>query len=138
LTMYLQGHYLVDRGNPVKAKRVIDFLKGELLSGRNLFIYPEGTRSLDGKIAQFKRGSMKLALESGASIVPCYIDGTNERLPKRSLIPRAGVMSIRFGMPIAVQEMTAEQRPNEKALSRDLAEKVRKAVIALGQIRTSV
>jgi 1-acyl-sn-glycerol-3-phosphate acyltransferase len=66
-------------------------------AGGTLILYPEGTRSPDGKMQPFKSGVALFALELGVPVVPAYIDGTYRILPKGQSIPRSAPVTVRFG-----------------------------------------
>ena len=71
--------------------------------GVNVWLAPEGTRSLDGRLGKFKKGGFLLARETGADIVPVAIDGSRHILPKNSVIVQRGArVRVAFGAPIAV------------------------------------
>jgi 1-acyl-sn-glycerol-3-phosphate acyltransferase len=71
--------------------------------GYSFLIFPEGTRSRDGKIQAFKRGGFFLALESQAPIVPISIKGTFGLMPKGSFFVRRGKIDVAFQSPVSVQ-----------------------------------
>ena len=71
--------------------------------GYSYLIFPEGTRSRDGRTQAFKRGGFFLALESGAPIVPITIRGTYELMPRGTIFPRRGKIEVRFHPPVPVQ-----------------------------------
>ena len=76
--------------------------KGEevLRSGRLLGIYPEGTRSPDGRLYRGKTGPVRLALRTGAPIIPVGLLGTAQVLPTGAKVPRPGQVRIRIGRPL--------------------------------------
>jgi 1-acyl-sn-glycerol-3-phosphate acyltransferase len=80
------GHVNIDRSSPRKARkslaRGVERLKRNFFS---LILFPEGTRSVDGTLGEFKQGSFSLALEAGVTVVPVALRKANERLPKKSL-----------------------------------------------------
>jgi len=57
-----------------------------LANGSSVMIFPEGTRSLDGRMRAFKTGAFELALNTGAPILPIALDGTARALPKRGYL----------------------------------------------------
>lgn len=57
-------------------------------NNRNLIIYPEGTRSLDGELQPFKKGPAWIASKLNLPIVPVYIHGSYQSMPKRSIFPK--------------------------------------------------
>ena len=79
--------------------------------GYSFLIYPEGTRSFDGKRLRFRRGGFFLALESGAPIVPVSVKGTYELMPRGQWFVRKGRVQITFHEPIPVAGRTAEAIP---------------------------
>jgi 1-acyl-sn-glycerol-3-phosphate acyltransferase len=89
--------------------------------GYSFLIFPEGTRSWDGKLQPFRRGGFFLALESGAPIVPVSIRGTFALMPRGKWLVRKGSVRIVFHEPVPV---TGYRREN----LAELMEKVRAAV----------
>ena len=89
-----------DRAEAVAAMREC----GEAIArGVNVWLAPEGTRSVDGRVARFKKGGFLLARETGADIVPVAIDGSAAILPKHTrVIQRGARVRVSFGAPIAV------------------------------------
>ena len=74
-----------------------------LRAGGLLCLFPEGTRSPDGRLYRGKTGPIRLALRSGAPIVPVGLIGTGEVMPPHTWRPRLGVpVTVRFGAPLAV------------------------------------
>jgi len=65
--------------------------------GKALLVFPEGTRSLDGRLGAGKPGVGMLAVTSGAPVVPAYVSGTLEALPKGAAWPRRSQVSVSFG-----------------------------------------
>ncbi|HEX5296815.1 MAG TPA: lysophospholipid acyltransferase family protein, partial [Streptosporangiaceae bacterium] len=73
-----------------------------LLQAGNLFgIYPEGTRSPDGRLYRGRPGVGWLALKSGLPVIPVGMVGTREVLPPGSVVPRPGRIEIRIGAPLS-------------------------------------
>jgi 1-acyl-sn-glycerol-3-phosphate acyltransferase len=70
-------------------------------NGGCLILYPEGTRSLDGNMQDFKSGVGLFATQLGVPLVPAYIDGTHRILPKGRTMPRTGRVTVRFGEAMA-------------------------------------
>ncbi len=70
--------------------------------GEAFGLYPEGTRSRDGRLYRGKVGVAQLALQSGAPIVPVGLIGTDKLQPVDSRMPRLAKVTIRFGEPIRV------------------------------------
>jgi 1-acyl-sn-glycerol-3-phosphate acyltransferase len=87
----------------------------------SFLIYPEGTRSWEGKLLPFRRGGFFLAIESGAPIVPVTIKGTYELMPRGKRHIRKGPVRITFHEPVAVAGYARDTMPA-------LMDKVREAV----------
>ena len=85
----------------------------------NMTIYPEGTRSRDGRLLPFKKGPFHLSSESGFPIVPVTILGTYEMWPKGRNIIRGGTATLVFHPPIDPQKFSSKE---------DLMEAVRQAI----------
>jgi 1-acyl-sn-glycerol-3-phosphate acyltransferase len=73
-----------------------------LAAGRDVVIYPEGSRSRDGSIGEFRHGAARLAVLSGVPIVPVAITGTRELLPasRTGARRRRGAVTVRVGVPV--------------------------------------
>ena len=67
-----------------------------LRSGLHIMVFPEGTRSEDGRLADFKKGPFYLAMETGARVVPMAISGTESMMPKGSLRIIPAVARVEF------------------------------------------
>jgi 1-acyl-sn-glycerol-3-phosphate acyltransferase len=71
-----------------------------LRSGISMMVFPEGTRSPDGRLLPFKKGPFFLAMETGVRVVPISILGTYEIMPKGSFAIRAGTATVIFHDPL--------------------------------------
>lgn len=84
-----------------------DYLK----EGYSMFIFPEGTRSRDGHIGEFKGGSLKMAQKAGAPIVPVAISGSSKIFEKNEgLRVTPGHVKVSFGTPFKFSYLTKEQK----------------------------
>jgi 1-acyl-sn-glycerol-3-phosphate acyltransferase len=111
----------VDRGNAIAARRSIEEAKRRIRGGHSVLIFPEGTRSRDGRLGAFKKGGFHLAIDSGVPVVPVALMGTRESMPRGSLLLRAGLVRVIFGEPIATSGLTDSDR-------HALLERVRTAI----------
>jgi 1-acyl-sn-glycerol-3-phosphate acyltransferase len=94
------GSVPVPRGQHRAAQAALDTAL-EVLAGDGVFgIYPEGTRSLDGRLYRGRTGVAWLALTSGAPVVPVALDGTERLQPVGKRIPRPHRVTVRFGPPL--------------------------------------
>lgn len=91
----------VERGAGQAALDALDQQRRILQSGRAIALYPEGTRSLDGRLYKGRTGVAFLALETGAQVVPVGLVGTNEAMPVGAKWPRMRPrVSVRYGEPL--------------------------------------
>jgi len=93
-----------------------------LKSGWNLVLFPEGSRSPDGRIHEFKAGVGHLANETGTPVVPMHIRGAYQVMPKGQKLPLPGPVRVRIGKPMA---------PQADEGSRQFTARVEKAVRTL-------
>lgn len=103
------GFVPVDRKGTAGGKRSIArAVRLMRTRGYSFLIFPEGTRSRDGRLGKFRRGGFFLALESGAPIVPVTIVGTRELMPKKQWFARRGTVRVVFHDRVPVAGFTAE------------------------------
>jgi long-chain acyl-CoA synthetase len=112
----------------------LDEAMAELAAGRSVLMFPEGTRSPDGAIHDFKSGVGYLALNSGCDVLPIRIDGTHAVLGKGRLIPRPGPVELRIGRVLTSEHIRSLVENAEGAGAyRKLADHLRATVIGLSQ-----
>ena len=87
-------------------ERAVEAMK----AGQSFLIYPEGTRSPDGRLQEFKKGAVVLAIKAGAPIVPMACSGAHKVMAKRSLKIRPGEILVEFLDAIDASKYTWEQR----------------------------
>lgn len=115
----------VDRRNREKSLKSLKKAISSLVRNpRSIIVYPEGTRSRDGKIHAFKKGGIVLAIEAKMPIVPMAICGTAEVVTKGSWKFTPREIELRIGTPIETTEMNYNDRNR-------LAEKLREEVIRM-------
>jgi 1-acyl-sn-glycerol-3-phosphate acyltransferase len=120
------GMLPVDRDDPQAALASLDTALDVLGRGEAFGIYPEGTRSRDGRLYRGRTGVAHLALTAGCPIVPVGLSGTQDLQPVGSSVPRLAKVSIRFGEPIVPGEEFAAMA-NGKA-RRILTDRVMAAI----------
>lgn len=97
-------------------------------TGGALIMYPEGTRSPDGEMQPLKAGAGLFAVELGVPLIPAYIEGTHDALPKGRTMPRPGRVTVRFGEAMAfatapaIEEVFRERR---RSAVEQLGERIR-------------
>ncbi|HLH68430.1 MAG TPA: lysophospholipid acyltransferase family protein [Candidatus Dormibacteraeota bacterium] len=94
-----------------------------LRSGWHLLLYPEGTRSPDGRLQEFKPGVGHLAGEARVPVVPIHVQGTHRVMPKGRRVPLPAPVRVRIGKPI---------QPEPGETSRGFARRVERMVRELG------
>jgi len=71
-----------------------------LRSGDNVLLFPEGTRSIEGRLRGFKAGVAHLAVQTGAPVVPVFVQGTHALLPRGKAVPRPSAVAVHFAAPL--------------------------------------
>ena len=94
------GAIPVDRGKGRAAKESLEAAEKVLRAGGAFGIHPEGTRSPDGRLYRGRTGVARLALSTGAPVVPVALTGTDKLLPRGKRIPRLHPVTVRFGEPL--------------------------------------
>jgi 1-acyl-sn-glycerol-3-phosphate acyltransferase len=97
------GYIGIQRQDPRKAIQSINRAAGKIKAGASVVIFPEGTRSIDGKLQPFKKGGFNLALKAGCDIVPVTINGSHRIVPKGKLNINKGKFSMHIGRPISIK-----------------------------------
>ncbi len=121
----------IDRASPSAAKAALDKCARWLEQGVPVMIFPEGTRSKTGEMQLFKDGAFRLAIETGADILPMAVAGTDSALSKHDWRPGSarGILSI--GQAIPTQGMTIADVPKLKAAARDQILALRAEILPL-------
>ncbi|HEY6418848.1 MAG TPA: AMP-binding protein [Candidatus Binataceae bacterium] len=110
----------------------LDDALAELSAGCSVLMFPEGTRSGDGEMQEFKSGAGYLALRSGCDVLPMHISGTFKVLGKGSLLPRRAPVEVRIGRVIGNAELRNLAESSEgMGAYRKLADFMHAAVVAL-------
>jgi 1-acyl-sn-glycerol-3-phosphate acyltransferase len=94
------GNIPVRRGQGRSARDSLDTVIQVLKDGEAFGIYPEGTRSLDGMLHRGRTGVARIALESGAPVVPIGLVGTDKVMAVGRKLPKIVPMTVRFGKPL--------------------------------------
>jgi 1-acyl-sn-glycerol-3-phosphate acyltransferase len=105
------AHFIpVDRFNRDSAIESVDQAIEALRNGQSFLIYPEGTRSPDGRLQQFKKGTAVMAIKSGVPVVPVACSGAHRIMEKRKLIIHPGKILVEFLDPIDPTPYSLDQR----------------------------
>lgn len=106
--MWVMDCVFVDRKNKSKARSSLHDAIEMVKKGRSIVVFPEGTRSKNGELGKFKGGAMKIAMETGAKIVPVYLEGTRACFEETGNIT-SGTVKVKFLEPIVTQGLTKEE-----------------------------
>jgi 1-acyl-sn-glycerol-3-phosphate acyltransferase len=104
------GYIPIDRSNRRAAFQSIDLAAARVREGISIVIFPEGTRSLDGKLKDFKKGGFHLAIKSRRPMVPVSISGTFSILPREGFRVRPREVRIHVGEPVLTEDVTSKDR----------------------------
>lgn len=118
LCLRLSPFIAVTRDDPRNAMASIEQAAEAVRIGGSAVIFPEGTRSADGSLGEFRRGAVAVALRSGKPIAPLAIIGANRILPKKSLRFHAGTVMLRAAQPVKVPDYL--DRNAEKEFVRNI------------------
>jgi len=113
------GYIPIDRSHGRQAIKSLDEAAQKIAAGTSVIIFPEGTRSKDGKLHNFKAGAMILAIKSGVPVVPVAILGTYEILPKGKLMMNPGKVQIRVGRPIKTKNYNSKDKHQLAKVSQE-------------------
>ncbi len=123
-TIYLSRH------SSYRSGKTVGELRDYLLEGKTTVVFPEGTRSPDGRIGPFSPILLAAAIEAGADILPAAIDGSHRVMPRGgSFLFRPSVVEVRIGEPIPTAGLHISDR-------RELAGRVRASVCSLHEGET--
>ena len=121
------GFISIDRENRTKARESFNSAVSRLQEGSSTLVFPEGTRSVNGKLQPFERGGFLLALKSGLPIVPVGVIGSIEIRRRGSYIVRPGRITVRYGRPLNVEEFGVRGK-------QELIQRVREDIAALADV----
>ncbi|MFE9890143.1 lysophospholipid acyltransferase family protein [Streptomyces scopuliridis] len=123
------GQIPVDRSGKEAGRAAIREGLGVLAKDELLGIYPEGTRSHDGRLYKGKVGVAVMAIRAQVPVVPCAMVGTFEIQPPGQVVPRVKRVTIRFGEPMEFARYAGLE--NEKAAVRAVTDEIMYAILGL-------
>lgn len=115
----LAGHLLVQRDRPGPA--ILKRMRRLIAEDASLIVFPEGTRSRDGRVGRFKRGVFLLAIQQGIPIVPVTVAGSRHVMSRGRLTVRPGRVMVTIHAPVPTAGLDRDDAPG-------LAERVREVV----------
>lgn len=111
----VSGHIYVDNSSPKAIKETMTTAESRLAGGMSVVVFPEGSRTPDGRLKRFKRGAYILAEEFHLPVVPVTIDGAYDVLPRSSVLPHWGRIILTIHHPI---EASADGHDCSELISR--------------------
>lgn len=108
----LAGYIPIDRHKTLKAHKTLYDTSKKIEGGDSILIFPEGTRTLDGNLGPFKRGSLFIAKQAGVPIVPIAISGSFNIMPRGTFTIHPSKVKLSFGEPIPVNEKDIDKTIN--------------------------
>lgn len=120
-------HIIVDRKKGTEAVKSLERAANAVKEGGQVLLFAEGTRTLDGKLQQFKRGAFALAAKSGVPVLPLTINGSYTILPKGSFDIRPAHIEIVIGQPI--ETLNIKTREDEIKLMNDVREIISRSYV---------
>jgi 1-acyl-sn-glycerol-3-phosphate acyltransferase len=127
--VWAAGMIFIDRKNREKAIAGLQKAALEIRGGKNVVIFPEGTRTRTGALGPFKKGGFNLAQDAGVPIVPMAIEGAYGVLPPGEWVPRPGHFNAAFGDPVDPTDY-----PDRDALIEEVR---RRVVILIEELKAS-
>lgn len=124
------GQIPVDRSGKGAGQAAIEEGLGVLRKGELLGIYPEGTRSHDGRLYKGRVGVAAMALRGGVPVVPCAMKGTFEIQPPGRKLPKLGKVTIAFGPPLDFSRYAGME--GERAVLRAVVDEIMTEILRLG------
>jgi 1-acyl-sn-glycerol-3-phosphate acyltransferase len=121
--MWATKHIIIDRSDTLDAVRSLARARERIAAGVSVVVFPEGTRSLDGKLQRFKKGGFLLAVQAQTTIVPVTINGSANLLPAGAWRLRPGTIEVIVDKPVAIEGF----RPGNLRL---LSDRVRNRIAA--------
>jgi len=115
------GYISIDRSNRKEAFKSLDIAAEKIRNGVSVVIFPEGTRSREFKVNQFKKGGFVLAVDAQVPIIPILIDGTWHIMSKNGLRIKPGKVFLEIMEPVETSEYSRKTK-------NDLMEKVRRII----------
>jgi 1-acyl-sn-glycerol-3-phosphate acyltransferase len=106
----LAGFVPVNRSDRESAILSVEKATASLRAGQSFLIYPEGTRSPDGRLQSFKKGAVVMAIKADVPIVPVACSGAHRVMRKRSLRIHPGEILVEFLEPIEVSKYSFDER----------------------------
>lgn len=116
----VSGQIYVDNSSPSAIRATMEDAEKQLSTGMSVVVFPEGARTFTGEVGRFKRGAFSLAMEFNLPVVPITIDGAFRVMPRTTMIPRPGTITLTIHEPILPGEQGHELAPLMEASRRSV------------------
>jgi 1-acyl-sn-glycerol-3-phosphate acyltransferase len=124
LYLYCAGHIGIDRSKAFRARKSLERAARRVAGGTSVAVFPEGTRSADGSVRPFKKGSFVLAIQAGVPVIPVSLAGVKRVVPRGLLRLHPGRLAMTLHPPVSTAGRCLEE-------AGALAEQVR-GIVARG------
>lgn len=129
--MKLDHCVFLNRDDPREAIKTITEATENVKKNINMFIFPEGTRSKDGMMGEFKNGSLKIASRANAPVVPVAFSGTRAIFEDALPFVKKGQVNIKIGQPQLISELSDEDKKNPGSYFKKQVEELRTDLVTL-------
>jgi len=109
LYLYCSGHIGIDRSKAFRARKSLERAAQRIAGGTSVAVFPEGTRSADGSVRPFKKGSFVLAIEAGVPVIPVSLAGVKRVAPRGLLRLRPGELEMTLHPPVPTAGRCVEE-----------------------------
>lgn len=104
------GYFSLNRMARISSTKTLEGVAQAIKGGESVVIFPEGTRSYDGHLGEFKVGGFLLADKTGAPIIPVAISGSYQIMSRHTWLIRPGPVKVNLGQPIVLKELQETNR----------------------------
>jgi 1-acyl-sn-glycerol-3-phosphate acyltransferase len=112
-SMWMAGFIFIKRGSKKETLRSLLLAATKIKKGQRLVLFPEGTRSPNGKLQPFKRGAFVIIKKALTPVIPIIIKGSHKILPKNKVGIKPGTIEVFIGQPIEIEKIKTK---NEREL----------------------
>ena len=124
--MQVGGMIFVDRSSPTKAVESMSQAAEEVRSGKNIIVYPEGTRSRDGQLRAFKKGAFVTAMQAQVDCIPMAVQGAFDVMGPSVLNIVPGKVTLTFGDPISTTSTNYQDNKDRLSVAKQGEAAIRK------------
>ena len=129
--MQVGGMIFVDRSSPKRAVKSMRHAAEEVRKGKNIILYPEGTRTQNGELRPFKKGAFVTAMQAGVDLIPIAIEGARDVYGAQGLGVIPGVVKVKYGNPIKTEGLNYKNNEDREMLTAKGESEIRKLLESL-------